>query len=100
MGCAQQTRFLVHVRHWTEIAANDLKVCVLPNIVLGHFKHPEVEISYGTEGSTCDQDDGGLVWISEHRGKTVMRKGVIWGVVERALGGILLVQHRGGRRTV
>lgn len=49
MLSTQKTCFLVHVTDRTEIATNDFKVSVLSNVVLGHFKHAEMEICYGAE---------------------------------------------------
>jgi len=42
--CAKQTRFPIHVTDRTEIAADDLKISILANIVLCHFKHAEMQV--------------------------------------------------------
>lgn len=39
MLCAQQTRLFVLFADWTEIAADDLEVGVLSDIVLRHLEH-------------------------------------------------------------
>ena len=57
MVCAEQTRLVVLVAHGTQIPADDLEVGVLPNIVLGHFEHSEVEIGDRTKGTARDEDD-------------------------------------------
>ena len=58
MVCAEQTRLVVLVAHRTQIAAHNLEAGVLPNIVLGHFEHSEVEIGDRTKGTAHIEDDG------------------------------------------
>lgn len=58
MMCAEQTRFIVLVAHGTQIPAHDLEVGALPNIVLGHFEHSEVEVSDRAEGPAGNENDG------------------------------------------
>lgn len=80
--CAEQTRLVVFVAHRTQIAAHDLEVGVLPDIVLGHFEHSEVEVGDRTEGPTCDEDDGLLGRISKRFAKTMGCKGIVGRVGE------------------
>ena len=44
VSCTEQTWFLVHVGDRTEIATNDLKIGIVPNIVLRHFKHTKMKV--------------------------------------------------------
>ena len=78
----EQTGFLVLVADRTEVPADDLKVCVLADVVLGHLEHAEVEVGDGAEGAACDEDDRLLVWIAEGAGEAVRREGVVGRVGE------------------
>ena len=60
VASTEQPGFLVHVAHGTEIAPHNLKIGVLPHVVLGHLEHAQVEIGYGAEGATCYEDDWGF----------------------------------------
>ena len=82
MMSAEQTRLVVLVAHWTEIAAHDLEVGVLPDIVLGHFEHAEMEVGDRTEGPARDEDDGLFGGISQHFADPVRGKGVVGRVGE------------------
>ncbi len=84
--CAEKARLLVLVAHWTEVAADDLEVGVLADIVLGHLEHAEVKVGDWAEGSTGDEDEGLLVRIAEDAGQAVRREGVIWRIREDGWG--------------
>lgn len=90
MASAEETRFLVHIANRAEIATDDLKVGVLPDIVLGHFEHAKMEVGDWAEGTTSDEDYGSFVWVIEGGGDTVVRKGIIFRVCEG------LCEMRGG----
>lgn len=45
----QEAGLLVHVTDGTEIASDDLIVCLLASIVFRHFKHAEVQVGDWTE---------------------------------------------------
>ena len=79
----EQTGFVVLVADRTQVAANDLEVSVLANVVLGHLEHAQVEIGYWTEGAACYQDHRLLVGIAESRLKTMVWEAVVWGICER-----------------
>jgi len=74
---AKQAGFLVHVADGTQEPTHNLEVCMLPDIILGHLEHAEVQIGDWAEGSTCDKDDWGFLGILEDPLKTVMGKGVV-----------------------
>ena len=82
MMCAEQAGLLVLVTDRAEVAADDLKVGVLADVVLGHFEHAEVEVCYGAEGAACDEDERLLLGVSEDSGETVGGELVIWRVRE------------------
>lgn len=81
MGC-KKTWLLVHVAHRTKVTTDDLEVGILPHVVLGHFKHAEVEVSYRTEAPACHQDDRSFAGIAQGLRQAVMREGVIWRIGE------------------
>ena len=92
MGRAQQTRFLVHVADWTEISTDDLKVCVLSNVVARHFEHSEMEIGNWRERPAGDEDDRLLGCILENSLQALAREAiVVWRAVRAHRG-------RGGGR--
>ena len=62
--CIEQTRFLVLIADWTEVSADNLKIGVLSNVVLGHLEHAEMEIRDRAERSTCDENYRLLGWIT------------------------------------
>jgi hypothetical protein len=74
---AEKTGFLVHVTDGTEVTTQNLEICVLANIVLGHFEHTEVEICDWAERATGDQHDWSLVRIAERAGEPMVRKLVV-----------------------
>ena len=82
MICREETGFLVLVAHRTEVAPDDLKFCILANVVLCHLKHAEMEVCDGAEGAACDEDDGLLLRIAEDAGETVDGEGVVGWVRE------------------
>jgi len=53
----EETRLDVLVAHGGEIAADDLKVCVLADVVSSHLKHAEMEVGDRAKGAACDEDD-------------------------------------------
>lgn len=71
MVCTEQSRLLVHITDRTEVPAHNLKISILTDIVLGHLKHPQMEISDWTEGAACYKNDGLLFWIAENRRQAV-----------------------------
>ena len=78
----EQTGFLVLVADRTEVPADDLKVCVLADVVLGHLEHAQVEVGDGAEGAAGDEDDGLLLGGAEHARQAVSREGVVWRIRE------------------
>ena len=78
----EEARLLVLVRDGREVSADDLPVGILADVVLGHLKHAEVKVGDGTEGATCDEDDGLLVRIAEDPGETVGGKRVVGSIGE------------------
>ena len=71
MRGGEETGLLVLVRHGTEVTSNDLKVRVMADIVLCHFEHSKVKISYGAEGATRDQNDWLFCGITHDPSETV-----------------------------
>lgn len=84
--CAEQARLLVLVAHGAEVAADDLKVGVLADIVDGHLEHAQVKERDRAEGPAGDEDDWLLVGVAEGAAQTVVREGIVWGVGERRWG--------------
>lgn len=82
MICTKQTGFLVQVTDGTQIAANDLKVCVLSDVVFRHFKHAKMEVSDRAEGTTSHKDDRGLLWIMNDSCKAMMGERIVGRVGE------------------
>ena len=78
MLCAEKARLLVLIAHRAEVAAYNLEVGILADVVLGHLKHSEVEVSNWAEGAAGDEDDGLLVRIPEEAGEAVGWECVIW----------------------
>ena len=74
----EEAGLLVLVADRAEVAADDLPVGVLANVVLGHLEHAEVKVGDGAEGSAGDEDDGLLVRIPEEAGEAVGWECVIW----------------------
>ena len=79
---AKQPRFLVHVAHRAEITTDDLEIRILPDIILGHFEHAEVQIGDWTEGTTTDEHDRRFLGVLHDRLETVVGERVIWWVCE------------------
>ena len=82
MTSTEQPGFLVHVANRTEVTAKDLKVCVLPDVVLCHFEHAKVKVCDWAEGTTCDKDYWDFIWVLECPRETLMGKSVVRGVCE------------------
>ena len=82
MLCAEKTRLLVLIAHRAEVAADNLEVGILADVVLGHLEHAEVKVGDGAEGNTCDEDDRLLLGIAEHAREAVGREGVVWRIRE------------------
>ena len=53
----QEAGFLVHITDWTEVTSDNLVVCLLPSIVLRHFKHAEVQVGDWTERTAGYEDE-------------------------------------------
>jgi hypothetical protein len=79
----EEPGLLVHVADRGEVAADDLKVGVLPDVVDGHLEHAEVEVGDGAERAARDEHDGLLSVVAEDLAEAVVGEGVVWGVVER-----------------
>ena len=79
---AKQPRFLVHVAHRAEITTDDLELGILPDIILSHFEHAEVQIGDWTEGTTTDEHDRRFLGVLQDCLKTVVGERVIWWVCE------------------
>lgn len=56
MLCAQQPRLLVHVRDGAEVPSEDLKVGIVPHVVLRHLEHSEMKIRDWAKGTTSYED--------------------------------------------
>jgi len=82
MTSAEQSGFLVHVAHRAEITTKDLKICVLPDIVLRHFEHAEMEVCDWAKRATCNKDYWDFVGVLECLREATMRKSVIRGIGE------------------
>lgn len=82
----QESWLLVLVADRTEVAADDLKVCALTNVVLRHLEHPQMKVRDWAEGAACDEDYGLLVWVAERTGKAVGGERVALRVTELSLG--------------
>lgn len=48
--------FLVIVADGGVIPANDFEPCLFIDGIEGHFEHTQMEVCYGGEGATCDDD--------------------------------------------
>ena len=93
VACTEETWFLVHIADRGEIASKNLELGILPDVVLGHFEHAKVEVSYWAERTTCDEDQWGLAGIGQRPREAMCRKRVIWRVREG-----LCEVHLGGHR--
>jgi hypothetical protein len=82
MEGTEQPRLLVHITDRTEISANNLEIGILAHIILGHLKHPEMEICDWAERPTCYKDDRLLLRVAESRRQAVRREGIIGGICE------------------
>lgn len=80
MVCIKKARFLVLVRDRTQVPSDDLEVSILPDVVLRHLEHSEVEVGDGTEGAAGDEHDRLLVWIPKDMGEAVCWELVVWRV--------------------
>lgn len=49
----EKTRLFVLVTDRAEIGTNNFEVCVLSNVVLGHFEHTEMKVRDRTKGPAC-----------------------------------------------
>ena len=89
MTSTEQSGFLVHVAHRAKITTKDLKICVLPDIVLRHFEHAEMEVCDWAKRATCDKDYWDFVGVLECLREAAMRESVIRGICEglREMGG-------------
>lgn len=67
MTSAEQPGFLVHVTDRAEIASHDLKVGVLPDIVLRHLEHAQVQVGHWAERAACDEHHRGFGGVTKHR---------------------------------
>lgn len=82
MLSGEKARFLVLVTDRTEIAPNNLKVCVVTTVVSGHLEHAQMEVCNWAERAACDQNYRLLGGISKDPIETVRGKGVAWWVGE------------------
>ncbi len=80
--CAEKTRLLVLIADRGEVAANDLPVGILADVVLRHLEHAEVEVGDGAERAAGDEDYGLFLGVPEHAGEAVGRERVVWRVRE------------------
>ena len=65
MRSAEQTGLFVHVTDGTEITAHYFKICILSDVIDGHFEHAEMEICDWTEGPARDEDDWLLSGVTQ-----------------------------------
>ena len=63
MVCAEKPGLLVLVADRAEVAADNLEVGVLADVVLGHLEHAQVQVGDRAEGAACDKDHRLLVCI-------------------------------------
>lgn len=75
---AQQPGLLVHVADRTEVAAHDLEVCALADVVDGHLEHAKMEVGDWGEGAAGDEDDGLLGGITECALEPVVGKHIVY----------------------
>ena len=78
MLCTEKTGLLVLIAHRAEVAADNLEVGILANVVLGHLEHAEVKKRDRAEGPARYEDEGLLVRIPERPPKPVSRELVAW----------------------
>jgi hypothetical protein len=79
----EKARLLVLVADRAEVGTNNFKVCVLSDVVLGHFEHAEVEVCDRAEGAACHQYDGCFGRVSEGATEAMVGEGIVWGIGER-----------------
>lgn len=77
MWGAEKTRFLVLVTDGTKVTTDDLKVCVLSDVVLGHLEHAKVKVCDRAERAAGHQHDWSLLGIAKSGGKPVVRELVV-----------------------
>lgn len=65
MECSEETRFLVLIRDRTEITSYNFEVCIMADIVSGHFEHSKMEVCYGAKGATRDQNNWLFCGVAE-----------------------------------
>lgn len=65
MVSTEKARLLVLVADRTEVAAHDLELGILADVIRGHFEDAEMEICEGREGAACDKDYRSLGRILE-----------------------------------
>lgn len=80
---AKQARLFVHITDWTQISSHDFEIRVLPNVILGHLKHAQMQIGDWTERSASHKHYGCLLRVLEDSGETVMRERIALGVCKR-----------------
>jgi len=89
------------VRDWAHVAAHNIEISILADVVDGHLKHAEMEVGYGAERSTRDKDDGLLIWMALKKIEAVVRKRIAWrrGEARGQTSNVLLRRcGHGGRR--
>ena len=85
MATGEKSWFFVLVTDGAEVAADDLKVSVLSDVVFRHFEHSQMKIGDWAEGTTCDEDEGLFRIVAECALETMGWKSVVWGVREGSL---------------
>ncbi len=80
MVCIKKAGFLVLVRDRTQVPSDDLEIRVLPDVVLSHLEHSEVEVGDGAEGAAGDKHDRLFVRIPEDTGEAVCWELVVRGI--------------------
>lgn len=69
----QQPWLLIHITDRTKVAAHNLIVGALADVVDGHFEHAEMKVGDWGEGAAGDEDDGLLGGVAECALEPVMR---------------------------
>ncbi len=83
MATGEKSWFFVLVTDGAEVAADDLKVSVLSDVVFRHFEHSQMKVCDWAEGTTCYEDDGSFGGILKNTTETIVRERIVRRVGER-----------------
>lgn len=76
MSSTQQTRLPIRIIHRAQIRPNNLKLRILPHIILRHLKHAQMQIRDRAEGPASDEDERCFGRILENGLDAVVREAV------------------------